>query len=51
MDTIIFVLIFFALLAMGTGRRWLFLTFYFVSLAATLLLFNYHVTSRLDLNF
>jgi hypothetical protein len=51
LDTIIFVLIFFTLLAMGTGRRWLVLTLYFVSLAATLLLFNYHVTSQLNLNF
>ncbi|CAA9462979.1 MAG: hypothetical protein AVDCRST_MAG28-3624 [uncultured Rubrobacteraceae bacterium] len=51
MDTIIFVLIFFTLLAMLTGRRWLVLTLFFVSLTATMLLFNYHVTSRLDLNF
>jgi len=51
LNTIIFVLIFFTLLSMGTGRRWLVLTLYFVSLAATLLLFNYHVTSQLDLNF
>ncbi|CAA9413534.1 MAG: hypothetical protein AVDCRST_MAG78-528 [uncultured Rubrobacteraceae bacterium] len=51
LDPIIFVLIFFTLLAMGTGRCWLVLTLYFASLAATLLLFNYHVTSRLDLNF
>jgi hypothetical protein len=36
---------------MGTGRRWLVLTLYFVSLAATLLLFNHHATSQLDLNF
>lgn len=43
--------IFFTLLAMGTGRRWLVLTLYFVSLAATLLLFNHHATSQLDLNF
>ena len=51
MDTVIFVLIFFTLLSMGTGRRWLVLTLFFVSLAATLLLFNYHVTSQLDLSF
>lgn len=51
MDTIIFVLIFFTLLAMLTRRRWLVLTLYFVSLVATMLLFNYHVTSELDLNF
>lgn len=51
MDTIIFVLIFFTLLSMYTGRRWLVLTLYFVSLVATMLLFNYHVTSELDLNF
>ena len=51
MDTIIFVLIFFTLLSMRTRRRWLVLTLYFVSLAATMLLFNHHVTSELDLNF
>lgn len=51
MDTIIFVLIFLTFLAMRTRRRWLVLTLYFVSLAATMLLFNYHVTSQLDLNF
>jgi hypothetical protein len=36
---------------MRTRRRWLVLTLYVVSLAATMLLFNYHVTSELDLNF
>ena len=51
MDAIIFVLIFFTLLAMHSRRRWLVLTLYFVSLAATMLLFNYHVTSELNLNF
>ena len=51
LDTIIFVLIFFTLLAMRTGKRWLVLTLFFTSLAATMLLFNYHVTSQLDLNF
>jgi hypothetical protein len=51
LDTIIFVLIFFTLLAMRTRRRWLVLTLYFASLAATMLLFNHHVTSELDLNF
>lgn len=51
MDTSIFVLIFFTLLATRTQRRWLVLKLYFVSLAATMLLFNHHVTSTLDLNF
>ncbi len=51
LDTIIFVLIFFTLLAIYTGKRWLVLTLYFVSLVAAMLLFNYHVTSDLDLNF
>jgi hypothetical protein len=51
LDTIIFVLIFFTLLSMRTRRRWLVLTLYFVSLAVTMLLFNHHVTSELDLNF
>jgi hypothetical protein len=51
LDTIIFILIFFTLLAMGTGRRWLVLTLFFASLAATMLLFNHHATSTLDLNF
>jgi len=51
LDTIIFVLIFFTLLAMRTRKRWLALTLYFVSLAATMLLFNHHVTSELNLNF
>jgi hypothetical protein len=51
LDTIIFVLIFFTFLAMRTRKRWLALTLYFVSLAATMLLFNYHVTSELNLNF
>ena len=51
MDTIIFILILLTLLAMGTGRRWLVLTLFFTSLAATMLLFNHHVTSSLDLNF
>ena len=51
LDTIIFVLIFLTLLAMRTGRRWLVLTLYFVSLAATMLLFNHHATSQLNLNF
>jgi hypothetical protein len=36
---------------MRTRSRWLVLTLYFASLAATMLLFNYHVTSKLDLNF
>ena len=51
LDTIIFVLIFFTLLAMRTGRRWLVLTLFFTSLAATMLLFNHHATSALNLNF
>jgi hypothetical protein len=51
LDTIIFILILFTLLAMRTGRRWLVLMLFFVSLAATMLLFNHHVTSTLDLNF
>lgn len=51
MDTIIFILIFFTLLVMYARRRWLVLTLYFVSLAATILLFNHHVTSELNLNF
>jgi hypothetical protein len=51
LDTLIFILILFTLLAMRTGRRWLVLTLFFVSLAATMLLFNHHVTSTLDLNF
>jgi hypothetical protein len=50
-DTIIFILIFFTLLAMYTRQRRLVLTLYFVSLAATMLLFNHHVTSALNLNF
>jgi hypothetical protein len=51
LDTIVFVLIFFTLLAMRAQKRWLVLTLYFVSLAATMLLFNHHVTSELNLNF
>ena len=51
MDTIIFVLILLTLLAMRLRRRWLVLALYFVSLAATMLLFDHHVTSALDLNF
>jgi hypothetical protein len=51
LDTIIFILIFFTLLAMRTGRRWLVLTLFFTSLAATMLLFNHHATSALNLNF
>ncbi len=51
MDTIIFILIFFTLLAMRTGKRWLVLTLFFASLTATMLLFNHHASSTLDLNF
>jgi hypothetical protein len=50
-DTIIFILIFFTLLAMYARLRGLVLTLYFVSLVATMLLFNHHVTSELNLNF
>ena len=52
MDPIIFILLFFTLLTMRTQRRYPVLTLYFVSLAATMRLFNHHVTrtSDLDLN-
>jgi hypothetical protein len=49
-DTIIFLLIFAALLAQR-GPRWLVLALYFTALAATVLLFNHHVTEPLPLNF
>lgn len=51
MDTIIFLLILAALLAMRGPQRWLVLGLFFAALAATVLLFNFHVTSRLPLNF
>src|SRR4051794_10069150 len=51
MDTIIFLLIFATLLAMSSGRRWLVVVLFLVTLAATLLLFSYHATSKLNLNF
>ncbi len=50
MDTVIFALIFFSLLAMHYQKRWLVLTLYFVSLAAMMLLFSHHATSELNLN-
>lgn len=51
MDTIIFLLILGTLLAMSKRRGWLVLCLFFAALAATVLLFNYHMTSRLPLNF
>jgi hypothetical protein len=51
MDTIIFVLILATLIALWTGRRRLGLALFAVSLVATLLLFNHHVTSSLALQF
>jgi len=51
MDTIIFLLILAALLALWAGRGRLGLALFVVSLVATLLLFNYHVTSALPLSF
>jgi hypothetical protein len=50
-DTIIFLLIFAALLAMRGQRRGLALGLFFAALAATLLLFSHHATSKLPLNF
>ena len=50
MDTIIFLLILASLLTMRGRRRWV-LALFFAALTATLLLFNYHATSRLPLNF
>jgi len=49
LDPIVFVLLFFTLLTMRTQRRWHVLTLYCVSLAATMRLFNHHVTSTSDL--
>lgn len=51
MDTIIFLLIFATLLAMWTTRRWLVRLFFFAALTATMLLFWFHVTDGLPLNF
>jgi hypothetical protein len=51
MDTIIFLMILGTLLATGSRKRWLAPALFLASLAATLLLFGYHVTSRLPLNF
>lgn len=52
MDTVIFLLILGAFLVVvrGAERRRV-MTAWVVSLVAMLLLFEYHVTSRLDLNF
>jgi hypothetical protein len=51
LDTLIFLLILATFLAMVTGRRGISLLFFVASLAAVLLLFNHHATSRLPLNF
>jgi hypothetical protein len=51
LDTIIFLLIGGTLLAMRGQRRWLTFALFFAALAATVLLFNHHVTSQLPLNF
>jgi Family of unknown function (DUF5993) len=51
MDTIIFLLILATFFALATHRRRLGLALFIVSLAATLLLFNHHVTSALPLSF
>jgi hypothetical protein len=51
LDTIIFLLIGGTLLAMRGQRRWLAMGLFFAALTATLLLFRYHVTSQLPLNF
>ncbi|MBY0528363.1 MAG: hypothetical protein K2R98_33540 [Gemmataceae bacterium] len=51
MDTIIFLLILTTLFAMRTARLWVVVAFFVVALAATLLLFNHHATSKLPLNF
>jgi len=50
-DTIIFLSILVTLLAMRAGKRSLSLGLFLVSLIATLLLFNLHVTSSLKQNF
>lgn len=51
LDTILFLLIFCTMIAMRIGKRWLVLSLFFLSLSATLLLFNHHVTNKLNLNF
>jgi len=51
MDTIIFLLILGTLFAMRGQRRWLVLGLFFASLIAMVLLFHFHVTSRLPLSF
>ena len=51
MDMLIFLLILGTLLATRSRRRWLVPALFLASLAATLLLFRHHVTSRLPLNF
>jgi hypothetical protein len=51
MDTLIFLLILGTLLATGSRRRWLVPALFLASLAATLLLFRHHLTSRMPLNF
>ncbi len=51
MDSIIFFLILCAYLAMFSGKRWLVLCLFFLSLIAMMLLFKHHVTEPLKLNF
>ncbi|GGM56601.1 hypothetical protein GCM10012275_29710 [Longimycelium tulufanense] len=52
MDTVIFLLLTAAVaLLFWSGRRWVVLTVWAVSLVLALLLFDHHVTSPLDLNF
>lgn len=51
MDTVIFLMILGTLLAMGSPRRWLVPALFLTALTATLLLFRYHATSQLPLNF
>lgn len=51
MDTIIFFLILCTLFAMVTGKRWLVLGLFFVTILSMLLLFNHHVTDTLNLSF
>ncbi|WP_189058030.1 DUF5993 family protein [Longimycelium tulufanense] len=51
-DTVIFLLLTAAVaLLFWSGRRWVVLTVWAVSLVLALLLFDHHVTSPLDLNF
>jgi hypothetical protein len=51
LDTILFLLLFATLLAMRQRRRWLVLVLFLSSLVLTLVVFRYHVTSELPLNF